>query len=412
VGPFAQTDPLLRPSEGQANGRIGRVLLILGFAAAAGLDPWSLSERDPTALLGSVRMAMRQAQAVVVGMAFLQVIVAGALAVAELPARVSRPVVWLTGVGAILYAAGYVLLPLWPEVVWLIPAGALLNFAGFALLLARLGFPPYLPVWRVILPVICLGMLLDAAMGLFAAEPGRLLPAYLGPEDGVPLRMLRLARAAAIALPAVALLYEQLAASEKEPLARRGRALLWCGVATMSAVLALAAFTTPELKYLLPVPALTTFGGTCVAVLLAYRRASRLEAWGWLLVAASMGNGLLMGMYAFDGPMPAPPFLDGYNDFVRRLSRLGHAYCIVLGLLSVYVARLAGGDASGWRPGRVGIVCLVTGTVVTLVVIVGVAASLLTTPWLGLGPALVAVALLVCLGPAVVNRVSSGVVKP
>src|SRR5437773_2606112 len=89
--------------------------------------------------------------------------------------------------------------------------GRVLLLAGFAWLLAAVWREPGATVWRVVLPVICLGMLLDVAMGLFAADPGRFLPASLGPDDGVRLRMLRLARAAALALPAVALLYEGLA---------------------------------------------------------------------------------------------------------------------------------------------------------------------------------------------------------
>lgn len=381
------------------NDRIGRDLLLAGFLWAAWLDPWSLSEPDPAALPGSARMAARQAQAVVVGMAFLQLIVAGALRLGHGGPRGRRAVAWLTGLGALLYAAGYALVAVWPPGVYVIPAGALLNFVGFAVLLGQVGGSA--GVWRVVLPVVCLGMLLDAVMGLFVADLGWFLPAYLGPEDGVRLRMLRLARAAAVALPAVALLYEGLAArvDPDRPLAHRGRALLWVGVATMSATLAVAAFTSVRVKFLLPLPALTTFAGTCAGVLLAYHHARPLEVWGWLLVACSMGTGLLIGLYAFDGPLPAPAVFEGYNDFARRLTRLGHAYCIVLGLLSIFLAREPDTPPPDPRFRRAGVALLVAGSVLTLFVLSLVAASVLSTSWLAAGPGLVTAALVLCLPP-------------
>ena len=118
------------------NGLIGRLLLVTAFLWAAWLDPWSLGERDPAALPGSAQMAARQAQAVVVGMAFLQFIVAGALASGTW-VRERRTVSLLTGTGAMFYALGYTVAPAAPSAVWLISVGALLNFVGFALLLMR-----------------------------------------------------------------------------------------------------------------------------------------------------------------------------------------------------------------------------------------------------------------------------------
>ncbi len=371
------------------NGSIGRLLLVIAFLWAVWLDPWSLGERNPAALPGSAQMAARQAQAVIVGMAFLQFIVAGALSTGAW-VRERWAVSLLTGCGALLYTVGYVLAPIVHLAVGLIPVGALLNFAGFALLLARAPGG----VWRVVLPVLCLGMALDAAMGLFAVNPELFLPAYLGPADGVRLRMLRLARAAAIALPAVTLLYEGLAArAANDRLVRVGRVLLWCGVSTMSATLALAAFTDVRVKYLLAVPGPTTFAGTSIGVVLAWKYATRLETWGWLLVAASMGVGLLMGLYAFDGPLPTPEFLGGYSDFARRLSRLGHSYCIVLGLLSVFVARDANHPTQ-----RLGVPLLIVGTVVTLVAQIVVAAEWLPVGALAVGPVLLVPAVVLCLG--------------
>ena len=62
--------------DGVWNERLGWLLLLVGFLTAVGLDPWSLSERDPAALPGSARMATRYAQGVVLAMGFLQIAVA------------------------------------------------------------------------------------------------------------------------------------------------------------------------------------------------------------------------------------------------------------------------------------------------------------------------------------------------
>ena len=121
--------------------------------------------------------------------------------------------------------------------------------------------------------------------------------------------------------------------------------------------------------------------------------AGRLETWGWLLVAASMGVGLFMGLYAFDGPLPAPGFFGGYNDFARRLSRLAHSYCIVLGLLTVFVARDTNHGTRRW-----GVPLLIGGTVATLAVQTGVAAEWIPVGALAVGPMLLAPAAALCLG--------------
>ena len=155
----------------------------------------------------------------------------------------------------------------------------------------------------------------------------------------------------------------------------------------------MAAFTDVRVKYLLTVPGPTTFAGTCVGVMLAGRYAGRLETWGWLLVAASMGVGLFMGLYAFDGPLPSPDFLGGYNDFARRLSRLAHSYCIVLGLLTVFVARDTNHGTRRW-----GVPLLIGGTVATLAVQTGVAAEWIPVGALAVGPMLLAPAAALCLG--------------
>jgi hypothetical protein len=57
---------------GPWNRTFGWMLLTAGFGLAGLLDPWSAGQTDPTALPGSTRMAVRHAQAVLLGMAILQ----------------------------------------------------------------------------------------------------------------------------------------------------------------------------------------------------------------------------------------------------------------------------------------------------------------------------------------------------
>jgi hypothetical protein len=374
-------------------------MLIAGFAGAVWLDPWSLSEHDPSVLVGSPRMAARHAQAVVVGMAFLQLLVARELLTGGFPARVSRLTSSLSGLGALLYTAGYLLHPLWSEGAWLSTGGALMNFAAFGVLSCAGSGWQGRTALRIVLLILCFGMLIDAIMGLFAAHPGLFLPDFLGREDGVRLRMLRLARAAVIALSLLTLLYRDLAARA----CPGHRFVSWGGVALllgalgMPLILSVAAFTSVEVKILLVIPAQATFWGTMVGVWLAQSWARPLELWGWLLVAVSMAAGLLMGLYAFDGPLAAPAFLGAYNDYARRLSRLGHAYCIVLGLLSICLAReLEKTPSTNWSR-RLGVPLLAAGIVTTVAGVLLLECFELPVAILRLGPAVVTCGLILSL---------------
>ena len=151
--------------------------------------------------------------------------------------------------------------------------------------------------------VLCIGMLFAVVVGVLQSKPG--IFASLGPQDGLRLRMLRLAQIAFIALPLLTLLYEGLKAraSLDSRLARLGWTAMLCGT------------------------------------WLARRHGRPLERWGWLLIALSMAAGLLMGLYAFDGPLPPPAFVGAYNDLVRRVIRQAHAYTIVVGLISILISR-------------------------------------------------------------------------
>jgi hypothetical protein len=194
---------------------------------------------------------------------------------------------------------------------------------------------------RVILLVFCFGIFLAAATGLFELKPQIFLPSYIGPEDGLRMRMLRLARVAAIALPVLTVLFAGLS-SRADP---HSRAVRWGGIGMligtigMPAVLAAAGFTRIELRALLPVPADAILFGTLCGLWLSREHAQPLEMWGWFLIALSMGAGLLMGLYAFDAPLLPPNFAGAYNDYGRRLIRLAHVGCILLGFSTIFFSR-------------------------------------------------------------------------
>lgn len=369
------------------NERLGWLLLLVGFITAVGLDPWSLSERDPATLRDSARMAARHAQAVVLAMGFLQLAVAKLLREDSLSARLRRFAGPILVVGTLVYAVGYVRLALSPGLAWLIPLGAAANLFGFALLSWAAWRVPVAAEVCVVLAIFLFGMAIDVASGLFAVDPSHFLPAYLGPQDGVRQRMLRLGRVAATALSLATLLFRDLCpAGPASPLVRWSRIAVMTGTLGMPTVLTAACFINVDLKYLLAIPSLAMTSGVLIALVWARRRAAPLEQWGWLLIASSMNVGLLIGMYAFDGPLSAPEFIGGYNEFVRRLSRLGHAYCIVLGLLAILLARQSAG--------RLATVLLLAGTVVTEVGIVLLPFWPDATAILAPGPALVALSLL------------------
>src|SRR5262245_5881583 len=217
--------------QGVWNERLGWLLLLAGLSSAVGLDPWSLSERDPAALPGSLRMTARHAQAVVLAMGFLQLAVARLLGEATLAERLRRAAGLVLAVGTLLYAAGYVGLALWPGHAWAIPLGAALNLSGFAVLGWAACHGSVAAEVRVVLAVFLFGMAIDVASGLYALDAERFLPAYIGPEVGVRQRMLRLARVAATALSVLTLLFRDLC--PKSPLGRWGRLALMVGTLGM-----------------------------------------------------------------------------------------------------------------------------------------------------------------------------------
>lgn len=384
---------------GRMNRVVGWTLILAGMVLAAVLDPWFFNPQSGVEYASSIRPAVRHIQGVVLGMSLLQLGLAYLLATPAFDRRVRQTVATWTSLGATIYTAGYVLGLAWPSCYWLVPAGSLLNFTGFAYLVWAQSVGDQ-AVWiNRIVPIVCFGMLLDFAAGLFVVLPGDFVLEHFGAADGVRLRMMRLARVAAIALSVLTLLYfSGLGRSTTHRKAADwGGLALACGAIGMPLILAAACFTSLHWKYLLALPATATVVGVYSAFISSLRRATPLECWGWGLIATSTSAGMLMGLYAFDGPLATPEFLGGYNETPRRLSWLAHSYCIVLGIMAIFLAReLHTKRGSGWLQ-NVGIFFFAAGGAVT----VGVLASQIFAPsatkFLSLGPAVVVIGAAACL---------------
>jgi hypothetical protein len=193
---------------------------------------------------------------------------------------------------------------------------------------------------------------------------------------------------ASIALPLLVLLLRDDAAEEvqdRTPLRNPVTIGMLVGCLGMPAVLVLASLIDHRLKFLLPIPALGVTAAVVVN-LFAARNRPRLERWGLTWIAISMTLGLVIGLWAFAGPLTAPPTQEAYNGFERRLVRLGHAYTIVLGLMAIAAAR------SGWSRGTAG---LFAAAATATILGIGVVGSWGAAPlWLlACGPLLVALSI-------------------
>jgi hypothetical protein len=282
----------------------------------------------------------------------------------------------------------------------LIPGGALMILIGFALIL---WWAP--AVWadrnlRIMSLTIGFAMTLVAAMGLFQWD-AVFLPAYLGDENGFRMRMLRLARVAAIALPLLSILYDKIAHQDHPEtwLARCGGVAMVFGAIGLPVVLASASLTFVGLKLLLPLPTHAILAGTLCAAWLARKHSDALELCGWLLIASSMAAGMFMGLYAFLLASLSLHSLADYNDFTRRLIRLAHIYGVLNGMVMIFVARELGGaiDTSWTR--RFGVPLLLGAAVITVVAILFSAGFRLPPAVLGIGPALAALGIVLSVGP-------------
>jgi len=180
--------------------------------------------------------------------------------------------------------------------------------------------------------LIC-GILFDAATAVYP-------PLSLGASHGLRMRLFRLARVAAVALPFLAIFLSGLAArvADENAAARRALAAMLFGAAAMPLILAAAALTRIELRMLLPLPAFAVVYAAFSASLLA-RRARPAELWGWRLVAASAAAGLIMGLYAFDAPLLGN-FAGAYDGALRAFIRAAHEAAIIAGMALIFLCQV------------------------------------------------------------------------
>ena len=163
--------------------------------------------------------------------------------------------------------------------------------------------------------------------------------------DALPLRMLRLARVASIALAALG--WGQFRNADTLPgigPPRWARFLAVQAAWAMPVALILSAVISPDLKYLLPLPAYAALIPAVAAALRDLRLRRLRSGAGWALAAGSMAVGLALGGWSFDGPLPAPPGFESYTASARQAVRLGHADAVLFGLLLLY------SRSGGWLP--------------------------------------------------------------
>jgi len=180
--------------------------------------------------------------------------------------------------------------------------------------------------------LIC-GILFDAATAVYP-------PLSLGASHGLRMRLFRLARVAAVALPFLAIFLSALAArvADENAAARRALAAMLFGAAAMPLILAAAALTRIELRMLLPLPAFAVVYAAFSASLLA-RRERPAELWGWRLIAASAAAGLIMGLYAFDAPLLVN-FAGAYDGALRAFIRAAHEAAIIAGMALIFLCQV------------------------------------------------------------------------
>ena len=92
-------------------------------------------------------------------------------------------------------------------------------------------------------------------------------------------------------------------------------------------------------------------------------------ALGWTCIAIGLSMGLIIGLWAFDGPATPPEALAAYDGTPRRLLRLSHIAWIALGLFNVVLA----GVARQRRVPRLALTCMNLGsTLLPLTLLVAV----------------------------------------
>lgn len=383
-------------STARFNQHMGWFLLLTALAGEMGVSPWSLNQ-EPRSLTPVLEQAAAlQAQTMIAILGIFQLAISRLLQNCSVASE-RTIATWFTGLGSLLAAFGYALSLHWIYAAWLIITGAILNLVVLMELMKKPHTRRGNRDNRIIFTMLCFGMLLLAIMALGQLQAAYFQFAVLGPDDGFTWRTLRLARVAAIALPVLSLLYQGLVerADPSDRVAGWGRLGMICGTVGMATILVAAGVIFFNLKVLLVIPSVAIFVGVVCGFALARRHAAPLEAWGWLLIALSMAAGLMMGLYAFANPWVTLEFPGEYNDYARRLIRLAHTDCVILGLAAIFVAREIE-PMSGWQR-RIGAPLLIVGSISTVGTPFLLLLTNLSSELLSIGPALITATILFCI---------------
>jgi len=336
----------------ELNQWIGWALLLGSFACSVWLARSSAASGGSSIDMGR-KITVRHGNVMLAGMAFLQLTVAQVMKRSSMAAPRLRSASLIIAAGGILYGVGISSVLPEEKSFRFVISGALTSLAGLAILLkdesAFADHGANMAFW-----IFCFGLALEAVTGALNLKPD-VLPYGLGAEDGLRLRMLRLARISSFALPALVCLFHRL---DNDPdsrgrIADYGRIAISWGALGIPLVLAVASFTSLKFRVLAAVPAHAVFAGTLIAWWLARGQNRCVEAWGWVTIALSMGMGMLMGLYAFGALLQPPAWIGSYNDSGRILLRQAHVYSIMCGLMTLFAAaQLAAKNATDRPQGR------------------------------------------------------------
>ncbi len=222
--------------------------------------------------------------------------------------------------GAVSLAAGTLLVPLTGTT--LIALALIAIGAGLlTVTMARIAGCAQSDFARFAVAVSAIGPVLFAAHAIAFPAGGSELPA----------RFLRLGAAATMALPLLSAAYRALHADDTNRASRFARVLLGIGMVALPLVLVSSALVDDRLKYGLG-PASDCFTvALIIGCVQAWRGRDVATVRGFGVVLASMLLGKAMGFYAFEGPLPAPAPLAGYDDPWRVSLRDFHIDLMVLG---------------------------------------------------------------------------------
>jgi len=90
---------------------------------------------------------------------------------------------------------------------------------------------------------------------------------------------------------------------------------------------------------------------------------------GWCLFLVGITGGMVLGLWAFEGPMPAPERFADYGGLPRRLLRLGHIAAMALGLTNIFFGIELPGLSLSPASKKVASICMIAGAALMPVIL-------------------------------------------